>query len=122
MPTPSAPAVKARSSVSASEPCSSRAARRSQCRPHRRLALALLGAHQEQVGDVGDRDEQDEAHGAQQHPECDAHVADQLVLEGHDPGVHAGVVEVARDPRRIDRILAEARDRGTRSPAPGPRG
>ena len=37
--------------------------------PDREVARAALGAHQEQVGDVGARDEQHDGDGAEQHPE-----------------------------------------------------
>ena len=48
---------------------------------HREIALASFGAHEEQIGDVGARDEQHDPDGGEQHPERPRDAAEQLVLE-----------------------------------------
>ena len=45
------------------------------------LLLPRLGAREQQVGQVGAGDEQDEAHGALQHPQRGADAADDVVLQ-----------------------------------------
>ena len=46
---------------------------------YRELLLAALGAHQEQVRDVGAGDQQDDAHCAEQDPEHLTDIADDVL-------------------------------------------
>ena len=53
----------------------------------RQLAAAAGDPHQQEAGDVGAGDQQHQADAAEQDDECRAHVADQVVVPGHDGGV-----------------------------------
>ena len=64
----------------AREPPGARAKRRA----NRQLLLPRVGPHEQQVGHVGARDEQDHADGRHQHPQRLLDVADQLVLHRSD--------------------------------------
>ena len=59
--------------------------------PHGQLALARAAARQQQVGDVGARDQQQEPHRAQQQPQpLFGRVADEVVAERLDADAPAG--------------------------------
>ncbi len=60
---------------------------------HRQLLLPRLGPHEQQVGDVGARDQQDHADRPHQHPERALDVADEVVLERADLGRQARLLE-----------------------------
>ena len=52
--------------------------------------------HQEQVGHVGARDEQDDGHRAQQHPDHGGRVSDHLFVQGANDGREPGFLEQRR--------------------------
>ena len=65
---------------------------------NRQLLLPSLGAHQEQVGDVGARDQQHDADRAEQDPEHLADVADDVLRQRPD---------VRPDPRLLEHLPGE---------------
>ena len=66
-------------------------ARRTQRRAHRDLAAARGCASQQQVRDVGARDEQNETDGAEQHPQDKPHVPDHLFVQRHERDAPAAI-------------------------------
>ena len=90
-------------------------ARRADRAAHRQTAAASFGAHQEQVGDVGARDEQHDRHRAEQHPErCAGRRTDQAVEHRlHDRAVLLDDPRVGGRPAEAGReLLREARELG----------
>ena len=73
------------------------AARRADRATHRQVALAALGAHHEQVRDVGAGDQQHDRDRAEEHPERTRHAAEQLLVErAHDRAMLADHARVCR--------------------------
>ena len=67
----------------------------------RQFLLPRLGAHQEQIRDVGAGDQQDQADRAEEHPEHASNVADHVGSERPDVGADLDVVEhLAREAGR----------------------
>ena len=66
---------------------------RAERRADGQLLLSPLGAHEEEVGDVGAGDEQHDADGAEEDPEHRADVADEVVGERPDERSHADLLE-----------------------------
>ncbi len=72
------------------------------CRAHGHLALPARGSRQQQVRDVGARDQQQQAHGAKEHPEIVADAARKRLFEGQE--AHAPRFREARR-RGLNEIL-----------------
>ena len=66
--------------------------------PERDFPLAAFGAHQQEVGDVGARDDQHEAHRAEENPQGPADVAHDLVFERSHHGAELHFFQERRCP------------------------
>ncbi len=64
-----------------------------QGRAHRQLSPAPLGAHEQQVGDVGTRNDQHDANRSHQQPQHRLDVTDHVLLDGPHGGTEACSVE-----------------------------
>ncbi len=94
MPTHAEPdagdgAGPASTTLSASSWRTSRARRAAERRPHRQLALARGGADEQQVRDVGARDEQHERHRPHERQDRGPDVGDEILVHRLDAEVHA---------------------------------